>query len=130
MLSIQGLSLRSLQQLLLACPPFGLSDNAKLSKQENGYMIENTTPLFKETINLNALTLRMNQYTYQKNESEKLIVSYSDFEKYGNNYFPKKIVMEIHSTEAVTITLDIKNYTLQDKDEAAFKIPASYSRMD
>ena len=128
MVAIQGLKMPSFQKLLLAWPPFGVTEDYKFTKQANGYLFENTTPLFKESITLDASMMRMTQYSYAKNETQKIIITYSNFEKKGNNYFPKKIAIEIHSPDVINISLDINSYTLSDKDEAPFKIPASYQK--
>jgi len=128
MLAIQNLTMPSFQRLLLAYPPFGLNENYKFTKQENSYLVQNTTPLYQETITLDASMMRMTQYTYAKNETQKIIINYSNFEKNGNNFFPKKIGIEVHSPDVINISLDVNSYTLSDKDEAPFKIPASYKK--
>jgi len=128
LLAVDNITMPSFQKLLLAYPPFGITADYKFTKQETGYLLENTTPLYKETINLDASMLRMTQYTYAKNDNQKIIINYSNFEKDGNNYFPKKIGIEIHSPDVINISLDINSYTLSNKDEAPFKIPASYQK--
>lgn len=129
MLAIEGLSLSSLQRLLMARPPFELNKDSKLTVGEKDYVIEHTSPAFKEEIQLASDVTHMMRYRYERNQTEYLEVNYPEFTEVDGRTLPKKIDMNIvQAARKMRITLDVSDYTFLDSDEAPFSIPSSYKR--
>jgi hypothetical protein len=71
----------------------------------------------------------MTQYRYERNASEFILVTYSDFRPVGKDALPYKMDMEVHTPDKIHIILNVSDYTLQETDEAPFFIPASYTKV-
>jgi len=127
-LGLKGLSFNSMQNLLLAIPPFGINDNSHFLKLKDVYRIENQNGLYKEVIMVDKSLLRMVQYRYEKNITEFVVINYSNFKQTGDQYLPNIIDVEIHTPDKIHITLNVSGYSLPKNEDAPFQIPASYTK--
>jgi len=127
-LGLSGLSFNSMQNLLLAIPPFGINDNSHFSRLKDVYRIENQNSMFKEVIMMDKSALRMLQYRYEKNIREFVVINYNNFKQVGDQYLPNNIDVEIHTPDKIHITLNVSGYSLPKNVDAPFKIPASYTK--
>lgn len=128
LLPIEGLDLKALQNLILAYPPFGIKEGTKLEKNEASYTLAYQTPVYEETMEIDAATLRMSKYTYRQSESKHLNVYYSDFKEVSGGFYPGKIQFVLQVPDKIALTLDISEYGLAETDETSFTIPESYQR--
>ena len=128
MLAIPNLTLSSLQDILMAYPPFALNNKYEFLKRENDYKLSYTGPNYREEMTIDAATLRMKEYVFKINESRKIRITYEDFSKEGNLILPNKINFELESPEKTQILIEISSYTFADADEAPFSIPSSYRK--
>lgn len=128
MLAIEGLDLSALQRLILAYPPFGLNKESKLTKTENMYQLERTTPAFKEQMDISGKNMRLSKYRYERNYNEYLEVNYPEFMDVEGKTMPKTIEITVARPEKMKITINVSDYTFLDTDEAPFSIPSSYTR--
>ncbi len=127
MLAIEGLDIKALQKLLLAQPPFGIREGSKLTTTENAYSLQFQNASFKEEMELGN-TLNLQKYRFERNASQHITVSYSNFTRVDEKFLPQKIVFDIASPEKILITLNVSDYTFLDSDDAPFSIPANYKK--
>jgi hypothetical protein len=127
-LGLTGLSFTSMQNLLLAIPPFGINDNSHFLKLKDVYRVENQSPMYKEVMMIDKSTLRVLQYRYEKNIREFVVINYSNFKQTGDQYLPNIIDVEIHTPDKIHITLNVSGYSLPKYEDTPFKIPESYTK--
>ena len=111
--------------------------NRKEVKMENGrllylieYLLGNIT-LVSQKITADT-TLRyindMSVYDFQKNQG--LSVWYSEFNEYGNTYFPEQMRIELlDSRNSVSLDIGYGTILFDDTINAEFKIPENYVRI-
>jgi hypothetical protein len=129
MLAIEGLDIGALQRLLLARPPFGVNKESKVDQGEEQFIVQRTTPGFKEEMTLPESAHYLEKYRYEISYTDFLEVGYSDFKEVNGQDLPGKVVMNIsRANTKMKITLDISDYAFLDTDEAPFSIPANYKR--
>jgi hypothetical protein len=128
-LGIPGLNLTAVQNLMLAYPPFGIASDATMKPDNTGYLIERKTATFAESFHINAATMHLDSYHFEKNASQQIDVKYSDFTAAGSMQLPKKIEFSVASPDKILITLNIAEYNLLETDEAPFIIPPGYTRI-
>jgi len=128
MLAIEGLDVSALQKLLLAQPPFGIREGSKLTQGENAYNLSFQNASYKEDMDIDAKTLSLNKYHFEKNATQYITVSYSDFKQVDNKNLPQKIEFDIASPQKILITLNVSDYTFLDTDDAPFSIPSTYKK--
>ncbi len=93
-LAISGLNLKAIQRIFMACAPFGIDKKYQLLKRESAYQLDYQNPMYLEQIILDASTLRMKEYRFKLNESQKIRITYEDFNKTNEMFLPKKLILK------------------------------------
>lgn len=128
-IGIPDLNIKAFQKILLAHPPFDINPNSKFEIKENSYIIQNNQPNFVEEIEINTSNLQLVRYHYERNNSEKVTITYNDFVQVEAMQLPKKIEFSIETPQKILLSLNISEYNLLPTDEAPFNIPASYKKV-
>ena len=125
---INNLDFHSVQNLLLAMPPFGIDDKSRFVSGDRMYNIENQTAFYRETIKIDKALLRVSQYRYERNTSQYVVIKYSGFKQTGGQPIPNKIDIEVHTPDKIHIILNVSDCSLQQNAEVPFNIPSSYTK--
>ncbi|MDZ4838917.1 MAG: DUF4292 domain-containing protein [Bacteroidota bacterium] len=127
-IGIKELDLTAMQRLILAEPPFGISKDAKLTIVDKGISIINQTADYKETMIIDSKTFKLLEYRIEKNASQFIAISYSDYQLINGTYTYKNALINAKTPEAYIVKLNIDDLSFPTEDEVNFKIPSGYAK--
>ena len=128
-LGLQNLAICPMQDLILAYPPFTIGSDYNFVIKDNTYHLYRTTAMGKEDMIIDATNMRIKEFDFKRNESNKVHITYESWEMVNGNAMPKKIIINAHAPDETIITFDINSYTLSDDESVRFNIPSGYEKM-
>ncbi len=122
------------QQLLLGQAIFNLRDDKYTSAIQNGkYTLQpkKQLELFERLFLVHPDSFKMAvQQLKQAEERRELTISYNNYQKVGNQFFPKEIRIEAsEDTEKTLITMDYRIVDYNARVSFPFKIPSGYEQV-
>jgi hypothetical protein len=124
-----------LQNLLIGQTILNLKDNRYASEVDGmSYMIEpkKQEELFDILFWLNPSTFKVDkQEVRQSIEQKKLTVSYAEYQKISDEFFPKKInLVAIDKSKRTLLDLEYRSVEFDEKVTFPFEIPSGYKEIE
>lgn len=118
----------NLSHMLTGQPVYTPNDQYQLvSADSSGVAMTYQNKVFEECLTLFPALLKTQRYELEKPATDQsLKLTYQDYQAVGRYQLPGTIVIEAKRPQPVTLTVELKNISFEEKDQVSFSVPKSY----